>query len=167
MNTLQDLFSEQLSDLYSAETQLVDALPKMAQAASSQELREAFEEHLAQTRRHVERLDHVFSHTGIPRHQEECEAMKGLIKEGEKVIQTPGSSAVKDAALIAAAQRVEHYEIAGYGTVAEYAGKLGFDEAKDLLGETLDEERHTDEKLNGLATGGIIDSGINEAAMQQ
>lgn len=167
MNTLQDLFTEQLSDLYSAETQLVKALPKMAQAATSNDLRNAFEKHLTQTQQHVERLDQVFNQTGLKRMNETCKGMEGLIKEGEHAIEMKGDSKVKDAALIAAAQRVEHYEIAGYGTVRTFADELGFDDAKDLLQKTLDEEGQTDQLLTKLAEGGLMADGINEEAQRR
>ena len=164
LGSLQDLFVYQLRDLRSAEQQLVNALPKMAQAASSTDLRDAFNQHLEQTRNHVQRLDTIFSDLGMTPGSEECEAMKGLIKEGENAIQAQGDSVVKDAALIAAAQRVEHYEIAGYGTVRTYAKELGYDDAASLLDKTLDEEGNTDKKLTKLAEGGIFQSGINKRA---
>lgn len=167
LNSMQDLFVEQISDLYDAEQQLVKALPKMASAASDQKLRSAFEMHLDQTREHVQRLDQVFSEINMKPKSMHCEAMEGLIKEGDHVISEKGSPAVKDAALIAAAQRVEHYEIAGYGTVRTYADELGFTTARDLLQQTLDEEGQTNKKLNDLATGGIIATGINEEAAQR
>ena len=164
LGSLQDLFVYQLRDLRSAEQQLVNALPKMAQAASSTDLRDAFNQHLEQTRNHVQRLDTIFSDLGMTPGSEECEAMKGLIKEGESAIKAQGDSVVKDAALIAAAQRVEHYEIAGYGTVRTYAKELGYDDAASLLDKTLDEEGNTDKKLTKLAEGGIFQSGINKRA---
>lgn len=165
LNSLKDLYVEQLRDLYSAETQLVNALPKMAQAASSSDLKKAFQDHLDETRTQKQRLEQIFSEMGSSPHGETCEAMQGLIQEGEQVIQSMGDPQVKDAALIAAAQRVEHYEIAGYGTVRTYADELGFDNAKSLLQKTLDEEGKTDKKLNSLAEGGIFSKGVNEKAM--
>jgi ferritin-like metal-binding protein YciE len=164
MNTLNDVLTEQLGDLYSAEQQLVEALPKMAGAASSQELRTAFEQHLEETRGHVKRLEQAFSEIGIKPPAEECEAMKGLIKEGDKVVKADGQPAAKDAALIAAAQRVEHYEIAGYGTVRTLARELDMDEVSSLMSETLDEESAADEKLTTIATGGALSSGVNSEA---
>lgn len=155
LNSLQDLFSEQIADLYNAETQLVDALPKMSEAAASQELRQAFDQHLAQTRQHVQRLEQIYEQTGVERMNKECKGMKGLIAEGQEVIKERGNDVTKDAALIAAAQRVEHYEIAGYGTVRTYAERLGFEEAISLLEQTLEEESKTDEMLTSLATDGI------------
>jgi ferritin-like metal-binding protein YciE len=151
LETLHDLFVDELKDLYSAETQLTKALPKMAKAAISEELRSAFESHLAETRHQVERLEQIFELlSGSPRGKK-CEAMKGLIEEGKEFIEMDMEDAVKDAALIAAAQRVEHYEIAGYGTVRTYAELLGLDEAVKLLQETLDEEAKADQKLTKLA----------------
>jgi ferritin-like metal-binding protein YciE len=164
LNSLQDLFVHELRDLYSAEQQLVSALPKMARAASSPDLQTAFHEHLDQTRNHVTRLDRIFGQLGTSGMGKECEAMKGLIKEGEQTIQAGGDSDVKDAALIAAAQRVEHYEIAAYGAARTFAEKLGYDEAADMLQKTLDEEGKTDKKLTALAEGGIFKTGINERA---
>jgi ferritin-like metal-binding protein YciE len=165
LNSLKDLYVEQLRDLYSAETQLVEALPKMAQAASSTDLKKAFQSHLDETRTQKQRLEQIFSEIGTTPQGETCKAMEGLIKEGEQVIQATGDPKVKDAALIAAAQRVEHYEMAGYGTVRTYANELGFSNAKSLLQRTLDEEGNADKKLNALAEGGVFSSGINEKAM--
>ncbi|HEY8020586.1 MAG TPA: ferritin-like domain-containing protein [Thermoanaerobaculia bacterium] len=159
LESLRDLYVEQLKDLYSAETQLVDALPKMADAAASPELKTAFREHLSQTRQHVERLEKVFRGMNEKPKGETCEGMKGLIKEGEEMIKMKGEPEVIDAGLIAAAQRVEHYEIAGYGTVRTYAELLGDQEAVRLLERTLQEEEEADEKLTAIAT-----SGVNEEA---
>ena len=164
LNSLKDLFVEQLRDLYSAETQLVEALPKMASAASHDELRQAFEHHLDETRGHVDRLREIFGQLGTTPGSETCEAMKGLIAEGEEVVKAQGDSAVKDAALIAAAQRVEHYEIAGYGTVRTFADDLDLGDARDLLDQTLDEESSADKLLTKIATGGMLKTGINERA---
>ena len=164
LNSLNDVLTDQLADLYSAERQLVEALPKVAGAASSTELRDAIEEHLEETRGHVRRLEQAFGELGISPPSEECEAMKGLIAEGEKVIKAEGDPSAKDAALIAAAQRVEHYEIAGYGTVRTLARELGHKDTADLLGETLDEESQADELLTKIATGGMVGSGINRQA---
>ena len=164
LNSLKDLFVEQLRDLYSAETQLVEALPKMASAASHDELRQAFEHHLDETRGHVDRLREIFGQLGTTPGSETCEAMKGLIAEGEEVVKAQGDSAVKDAALIAAAQRVEHYEIAGYGTVRTFADDLDLGDARDLLDQTLDEESSADKLLTKLATGGMLKAGLNERA---
>jgi ferritin-like metal-binding protein YciE len=164
LNSLHDVFVEQLQDLYSAEQQLVTALPKMATAASHDELRQAFEHHLEETRGHVSRLDEIFGELGKSPGGETCEGMQGLIKEGEKVIGMQGSPAAKDAALIAAAQRVEHYEIAGYGTLRTLADELDLGDSKDLLDQTLDEEGHADKLLTKIATGGLLKTGVNEEA---
>jgi ferritin-like metal-binding protein YciE len=164
LNSLRDVFAEQVNDLRSAEQQLVAALPKMAGAASSDELRQAFEEHLNQTRDHLDRIEDVIATTGITSTGEECKGMKGLIEEGEGIISATGDPMAKDAALIAAAQRVEHYEIAAYGTVVTLADHLDLDEAKDVLGQTLDEEGAADKLLTKIATGGMFKAGVNERA---
>lgn len=164
LQSLEDVFQEQIADLHSAETQLVAALPAVADAASSDELREAISEHLKQTHGHVRRLDTIASELGFSAGGEECKAMAGLIRESEEVVSAEGDRSAKDAALIAAAQRVEHYEIASYGTAKVLAGELGHDEAKDLLDATLAEESQADELLTKIATGGLFKSGINAAA---
>ena len=148
INTLEDAYIEQLRDLYSAETQLVKALPKMAKAANDPELKAGFEEHLEQTKGHVARIEEIFDELGEKPTGKKCAAMAGLVEEGSETIGEDATPAVKDALLIAAAQRVEHYEIAGYGTVKAFATVLGHDDAAELLGETLQEEIDTDEKLN-------------------
>jgi ferritin-like metal-binding protein YciE len=163
-DSLQDVFAEQLNDLRSAEGQLVQALPQMAGAASSNELQQALQEHLAQTRGHLERVEDLLATSGITRTDEVCAGMRGLIEEGSKVISTPGDPMAKDAALIAAAQRVEHYEIAAYGTAATLADQLGLDDAKDVLGQILDEEETADKLLTKIATGGMFRAGINQQA---
>ena len=163
LQTLQELFEHEISDLYSAETQLTEALPKMAQAASNDELREAFTHHLDETRDHVRRLDEIRGQIGSSL-SEECEGMRGLIAEGDEIVAAVGHSAVKDAALISAAQRVEHYEIAAYGTARTLADELGLGEAKDLLDQTLDEESDADKLLTKIATGGMFKAGINQQA---
>ncbi len=164
LDTLKDVFEEQINDLRSAEEQLVEALPKLAMAASSQELKQAFSDHLAETKQHLERIDDVISQTGIEKTGEKCKGMAGLIAEGAEVIEEDGDPMAKDAALIAAAQRVEHYEIAGYGTVVALAGHLDLDDAKDILGQTLEEEGAADKLLTKIATGGMFKSGVNQAA---
>jgi len=163
LQTLQELFEHEISDLYSAETQLTEALPKMAQAASNDELREAFTHHLDETRDHVRRLDEIRGQIGSSL-SEECEGMRGLIAEGDEIVAAVGHSAVKDAALISAAQRVEHYEIAAYGTARTLADELGIGDAKDLLDQTLDEESNADKLLTKIATGGMLKAGINQQA---
>lgn len=167
LTSLNTLLLHELRDLYSAETQLVDALPKMAQAATHDELKDAFNEHLEETRGHVDRLEEIFSQIGESPEGEHCDAMAGLIEEGEELIQKEGESHVKDAALIAAAQRVEHYEMAGYGTARTYANELGQSNVVSLLKETLSEEKAADKKLNKIATGGWISSGINKEAREK
>jgi ferritin-like metal-binding protein YciE len=151
INTLHDVYVEQLKDLYSAETQLIKALPKMAKAAASPELAKGFEKHLEQTKGHAERLEKIFKGLDEKPTGKKCKAMEGLIKEGAETIEEDASPAAKDALLIAAAQRVEHYEIAGYGSVKTYANLLGESEAVRLLKETLQEEVETDEKLTEVA----------------
>ncbi|HZV06662.1 MAG TPA: ferritin-like domain-containing protein [Gemmataceae bacterium] len=155
LNSFDDLFVEQLQDLYDAEQRLTKALPKMAAAAHNPTLKSAFEEHLRQTENQVRRLEQVFQTLGKTAQSKTCEAMKGLIEEGSEVINGEGDPDVKDAALIAAAQRVEHYEIAGYGTVRTFAQRLNKHEAARLLQETLNEEAETDKKLTGLAEKAI------------
>jgi ferritin-like metal-binding protein YciE len=151
LNTLEDLLHHELKDLHSAETQLVKALPKMAKAATNPELQAAFEEHLDQTKTHVERLDQIAEQFGKKLTGHKCKAMEGLIGEGSELIAEDADDSVLDAALIGAAQRVEHYEISGYGTARALANRLGQHEIAELLGETLDEEKETDEKLTEIA----------------
>jgi ferritin-like metal-binding protein YciE len=151
ITNLRDVYVEQLKDLYSAETQLIKALPKMAKAATSPELAQGFEEHLEQTKGHANRLEQIFEKLDEKPTGKKCKAMEGLIKEGAETIDEDASDAAKDAMLIAAAQRVEHYEIAGYGSVKTYADLLGEEEAVKLLSETLQEEKDTDEKLTEAA----------------
>jgi ferritin-like metal-binding protein YciE len=148
---LKQLYIDELKDLYSAETQLVKALPKMAKGASSEELRQGFEEHLDQTKGHVQRLEKIFEALGESPKGKKCKGMEGLIAEGSEALDEEYEENVLDAALIGAAQRVEHYEIAGYGTVRALAEVLGEDEHVSLLTETLDEEKETDEKLTELS----------------
>jgi len=160
LESLKDLYLEQLKDLYSAESQIVDALPKMAEAATSPDLKKAFNDHLRQTEEHVRRLERIFQDLQESPKGKECEGMKGLVKEGEEMMKMRGEPAALDAGLIAAAQRVEHYEIAGYGTVRTYAELLGRDEHVSLLEQTLREEEETDERLTELA-----ESHVNEEAL--
>jgi ferritin-like metal-binding protein YciE len=159
LKTLEDLFLHEIKDLYSAEQQVTHALPKMAKAASSERLRRAFEEHLEQTHVHVERLEKIFDQLGKGHRGAKCAAMEGLIEEGRQLIDKDAAPDVKDAGLIGAAQRVEHYEIAGYRTARTLARMLNRAEAEELLQQTLDEERQTDEMLTELA-----ESEINVAA---
>ncbi len=155
MATMDDLFLDELSDLYDAEKQLTKALPKMAKAATSNQLKQAFEEHLEQTRGHVERLEQIFESLAQDDSGKKCAAMAGLIKEGDELASDTEETAVRDAGLIAAAQKVEHYEIAGYGSARAHAETLGHTSAVRLLDETLAEEKETNEKLNSLAEMGI------------
>jgi ferritin-like metal-binding protein YciE len=151
MDSLKDLYIDELKDLYNAENQLLKALPKMAKKASAPELKKAFQDHLAQTEGHVTRLEKIFKKLGEKPTGKTCKAMKGLVEEGKEVIEEDGDGSVLDAALIGAAQRVEHYEMAGYGVVRTFASLLGEDEAQDLLQRTLNEEGETDKKLTALA----------------
>ncbi len=151
VNSLHELYVHELRDLYSAEQQIIKALPKMAKAAISTELRSALQEHLETTRRQVERLESIFQRLDIKPKASTCKGMKGIIEEGEELVRAEIPEMVGDAALISAAQRVEHYEIAGYGTVRTYARQLGYEEDARLLQETLDEEGQTDKKLTGIA----------------
>lgn len=160
-DSLHELYIEQLQDLYDAEQQLLKALPKMAQAAASDELRSAFEEHLQQTKQHAERLEEILQRLGENTHGKKCKGMEGLIKEGGEVMKEDMAEPVKDAALIAAAQRVEHYEIAGYGTVRTFASMID-EEAVELLEQTLSEEKETDAKLTELAENINVDADREE-----
>jgi ferritin-like metal-binding protein YciE len=148
---LHELFVDELRDIYDAEKQLTKALPKMAKACDSDDLRAAFEEHLEITRMQVDRLEEVFKSLGIAARGKPCEGMKGLIEEGQEMMEELEQGATLDAALIASAQKVEHYEIASYGTLATFAEIMGHQDAKDLLGQTLDEEKEADEKLTQVA----------------
>ena len=151
LNTLKDLYVEQLKDVYSAEQQITEALPKMIEATSHNELRQAFQEHLQQTKQQISRLEQVFQSLGTNPTGHKCKGMEGLIKEAEEMLKENADSDVLDAALITNAQRVEHYEIAAYGTICTYAEMLGLNDHKNLLGQTLDEEKMTDERLTRLA----------------
>jgi ferritin-like metal-binding protein YciE len=164
LQSLNDVLVHELQDLHSAEQQLIEALPKMAGAATNDKLRTAFNDHLGETRHHLERIEDVCSQIGISPSGQRCKGMEGLIREGDEIITAAGDPAAKDAALIAAAQRVEHYEIAAYGTARTLADELGFEDAKDLLDQTLDEESNADSLLTKIATGGLLKSGINEKA---
>ena len=162
LNSLEQLFIDQLQDLYDAEHRITEALPLMAEAATSPQLAQAFREHLQETERQIERLERVFEIVGQKAKRKTCEAMKGLITEGNEVISAKGDGDVRDAALIAAAQRVEHYEIAGYGTVRTFARRLGFTEAEELLQATLDEEGATDHRLTAIAES-MVSSTVRRA----
>jgi ferritin-like metal-binding protein YciE len=162
---LKELYIEELRDIYNAENQLVKALPKMAKAASSDELRQGFEDHLEQTKGHVQRLEQIFEALDESPKGKKCAGMEGLVKEGSEVMGEDYEDALMDAALIGAAQRVEHYEIAAYGTVVEFANILGESEHVSLLQETLEEEKETDEKLTELAKQ--INTEANEGSAEE
>ncbi|MGE5179888.1 MAG: ferritin-like domain-containing protein [Bacteroidota bacterium] len=155
VDSLEQLYVEQLRDIYDAENQLVRALPKMAKAATSPELRRAFEDHLEKTRGHVRRLEEVFRTLGHPAKGKSCKAMIGLVEEGEEIVKMDGEPTVRDAGLIAAAQKVEHYEIASYGTLRTFAEFRGDRQASQLLQETLDEEYEADKTLTQVAESSI------------
>jgi len=164
-NTLQKLYTDELRDLYNAESQLLKALPKMAKAASSEELKEAFEQHLEQTKGHVKRLEQVFEELDEKPKGKTCRAMKGLIQEGSEILEEDGETSVRDAGIIVAAQKVEHYEIAGYGSVRTFAHLLGQNKAAELLQATLDEESETNEVLNRLAESVINPEAVRETEL--
>ena len=153
MKNLNELFEHQLKDLYSAETQLIEALPKMASNANDSKLKDAFKSHLEETKGQKKRLEEICGELDIDPEGEKCKAMEGLIKEAESFIEEAGDDDVMDAGLIAEAQRVEHYEISGYGTAVRYAKELGHDDIADKLQETLDEEYDADQTLDDLAEG--------------
>ncbi len=168
MNTidnLQQLYFDQLRDLYSAENQLVAALPEMVTSSTHSELRQAFSNHLDETRNHLDRLDEIFADHGISGDGEECDAMRGLILETRKHLAATSPGDVRDALLIACANRIEHYEIASYGVAKAFAQSLGFDQAAELLDETLQEEGEADKLLTKIATGGVFGTGINQEAI--
>jgi ferritin-like metal-binding protein YciE len=163
LDTLQKLYTDELRDLYNAENQLLKALPKMAKAVSSEELKDAFEKHLEQTKTHVERLEQVFEELDEKPKGKTCQAMKGLIEEGSEILEQDGDESVLDAGIIVAAQKVEHYEIAGYGSVRTFAHLLGKDKSAELLQTTLDEESETNEILNKLAESVVNPEALMEA----
>ncbi len=162
MNALYDVYVEQLKDMYSAEKQLVDALPKLAEAASTPELQQAFEEHLSVTRGQLNKVQALLDDINENPGNKVCKGMQGLVEEGNEVIKNGGSPVTRDVALILAAQKVEHYEIAGYGGLRAYARVLGFDEAAETLNGILDQEYEADQKLDDIAEGGVLDAGLNE-----
>ncbi len=167
IETMEDLFLEQVEDLYDAERRLVKALPKMAEAATSQSLRQAFESHLLETEGHVSRLETVFRTLGQEPKTHTCDAMKGLVSEGEDVVSDIDQSSLRDAGLIAAANRVEHYEIAAYGSARTFAQTLGMTEAASLLEQTLQEEKRADQKLTQLAESMINDEALRSPLVQR
>jgi ferritin-like metal-binding protein YciE len=155
LNTLDDLFIAQIEDLYDAETRLTEALPKMVAGASNPQLKSAIQSHLRETEGHVTRLESIFRSIGVESKRHTCQAMKGLIAEGSEVLESSGDPDVIDAAIIAAAQRVEHYEIAGYGTARTLATRLGRDDLANLLDATLQEEGAADKKLTQIAESSV------------
>lgn len=158
LDNLNDLFLEQLKDIYDAEHRITKALPKMAREAAFEELSSAFEEHLSQTQEHVSRLERVFRMIGESPNKKTCKAMVGLLEEGEEIMKEDAAASVLDAGLIAAAQKVEHYEMAAYGCLRDWAKILGLDEAVRLLQQTLDEEGETDKKLTEIAQSLNVDA---------
>jgi len=161
------LFIDELQDIYSAEIQIVKALPKMINAVQYPELKEALTAHLEETKNQVTRLDRIFSKLGESAGSETCEAMKGLIEESDEYIKKYPESIIRDAALITAAQRIEHYEMAVYGALRTFAKELEYDDAADLLQETLDEEGNANNTLTGIAEGGFFTAGVNEKALKR
>lgn len=163
LDTLRKLYVEELRDIYNAENQLLKALPKMAKGASSDELKQAFEDHLEETQGHVERLDEIFEALDEKATGKTCKAMKGLVEEGSEILKEEGEESVLDAGIIAAAQKVEHYEIATYGTLRTWADLLGENEAAELLQQTLDEEGEADKRLNELAEEIVNPEALSES----
>jgi len=155
LDTLKDLYVEEIKDLYSAEKQMIRALPKMAKAATDKQLQQAFRTHLRQTAEHAARLEQICKDLGVSPRGKKCVGMEGLIEEGSELIKENPNTDVLDAGLISKAQRVEHYEMAGYGTVRTYARQLGFESHAELLQQTLNEEGQTDHLLTALAESGI------------
>ena len=163
-NSLHDVYVAQLKDAYSAEKQLTEALPKMAKAASTPELREAFENHLTETHSHMQKVRAILDELDENPGNTKCKAMEGLIEEGDEVANEKGNATARDAAIILAAQKVEHYEIATYGGLHTYAKSLGYSDAADTLQEILDQEYEADQKLDNIAMGGLLTDGVNEEA---
>jgi len=160
LDSLDKLFLEELKDVYNAEKQIVAALPRMAKAAETPELKKAFTNHLRETEGHVDRLEQIFKELGQTARGKKCKGMEGLLEEGKEILEEDGEPAVIDAALISAAQRVEHYEIAAYGCLRTYAQLLGYSQAEKLLQQTLAEEEAADKKLTQIG-----ESGVNNAAV--
>jgi ferritin-like metal-binding protein YciE len=161
-NSLQELYLGELRDLYDAEQQIIKALPKMMSKASSEELKNALDEHLEVTRQQAERLEQIFENMGQKAKAQKCKGMAGVISEGSELLKEAQDENVRDAAIVASAQKVEHYEIAAYGTVRTWATLLGEQEAADLLEETLNEEKETDQKLSGIAESINVEAGEGE-----
>jgi ferritin-like metal-binding protein YciE len=161
MDTLEELLQDELKDIYDAEKQLTKALPKLAKKATNEELREAIEDHLNQTMQHIERLEQAFEQMGMPARGKKCEGMQHLIGEGDEMISDTEDGDARDAVMIAAAQKVEHYEIASYGTIRTWANLLGHSDVAALMEETLEEEKETDQRLTSIA-----ESFVNAAAVE-
>ncbi len=168
LKNLQDLYIEELRDIYNAEAQIIKALPKVIDAATSEELRSSLEDHLDQTKEQVERLDEIFKTLGTNPKGKKCAAMEGIIKEADEMLEEDMDENVRDAAIIGACQKVEHYEIASYGTVCTYAKLLDRDDDLDLLGQTLDEEKEADETLTDIAESSInVEAAEGEEAEEE
>jgi len=165
ITNLEQLYFDQLRDLYSAESQLIAALPDLANSVSDPELKKSFQKHMGETRTHRTRLQDIFSRHGLNPGGEECEAVRGLIREARKHVTRAKAGHVRDAVLIAVANRIEHYEIAGYGTARAFAECLGYVDDADILGTSLEEEADADDAMTRIATGGLFKTGINEAAV--
>ncbi len=165
-DSLRNLFVDQLKDLYWAETKSIEMWPRIAAAATDTELREILDTHIGKTHRHVERLKSVFAEIGEPAEAETCQAMHGLMLEAQDAITGYDDPTVRDAALITAVQRMEHYEMAGYGTVRTFAEVLGYNKVAETLQQTLDEEGDADQKLTDIAVGGFFSKGINQQAAE-
>lgn len=166
--TLDKLFIDELEDMYSAENQIIESLPKMIKAASFPDLKEGLSNHLLETKMQVERLEKIFALLGLPAKEKRCKGMEGILKEGDKMLENQGKNATIDAAIISAAQKVEHYEIASYGALCSFAKYLELDgEIIDLLQENLKEEKAADKALTGVAEGGMFTDGINKEAAEE
>lgn len=163
MATLREAFMEQLHDIYDGENQIVEALPTMAEAATGQKLKDTLTEHVGQTRGQIKRLERIFSELGQSPSRKSCKGVQGLLDEGREILEKPAGP-TRDALLITGAQRVEHYEMAVYGTLRSWAEELELDDAAELLSDTLDEESAADEKLTSIAEGGLLTEGVNEEA---
>ena len=165
ITNLEQLYFDQLRDLFSAESQLIAALPDLTNSITDSELKKSFQKHMGETRSHRARLQDIFIRHGLNPGGEECEAVRGLIKEARRHVSRARSGSVRDAVIIAAANRIEHYEIAGYGTARAFAEVLGYTDDADILGTSLEEESDADAALTRIATGGLFASGINQAAV--
>lgn len=164
LSALYDVYVEQLKDMYSAEKQILEALPKMAETASTPELRKAFEQHRQETEGQFEQVRAILDELDENPGSKVCKGMQGLIEEGSEVMKKEGTPKARDAALLLAAQKVEHYEIAAYGGIRAYARTLGYDGAAETIDQILDQEYEADQKLDDIAEGGVLDAGLNERA---